>query len=330
MEIAKCMNNSWGIAMNPAIRTRRNRDEVRLEWIGDNSIRAGIKLKYLQKFPNIYIHRLECAPRWTELAILFRLLTKQNGQKNVILSQFQAFNYRINSEDLAFPVYTVFVRLRRMDWNNRTQIMEFLRCELTYLPPNTFEKITDKLFSCKQFRSARKKILPTLIAMHKEQNERYADEQKAIYNQSYFRVLAQKKNASKTIRKMEKLLNDPKTRREYQAFFETMEKVFVAICIHQIREIMQITRPHQPVLETEVRVEDLITAYSNTNGTGDLHVLCTRDVDWDYPLIRNKLLMFLHIHETNFEYKNAIAQAVVKEVIHFDEVYHGLIYVDNE
>ena len=81
--------------------------------------------------------------------------------------------------------------------------------------------------------------------------------------------------------------------------------------------IMGIKDVKRTLLESEIRVEDLFSAYSNLDGkSGDLHVLCTMDVDWKYSLIQSKLLMILD--DANYEHKRAIAQAIVKEVIHFD------------
>ena len=84
--IAKCMNDSFGIVMNPPVRMRKNRKEVRLEWIGDRSIKAGIKLKYVNKaFPNIYIHRLICAQtleHWTYITGINPTLLNKNKDQN--------------------------------------------------------------------------------------------------------------------------------------------------------------------------------------------------------------------------------------------------------
>ena len=112
------MNNSFGIVMGPSVRMRRNRKEVRLQWIGDKSIRAGIKLKYLQTaVPNIYIHRLKCdddSPNSAYITGLFRWLTKQNNGQNIIINQLDAihtfYNFDIDTDYLAFPIYTAFRR----------------------------------------------------------------------------------------------------------------------------------------------------------------------------------------------------------------------------
>ena len=96
----------------------------------------------------------------------------------------------------------------------------------------------------------------------------------------------------------------------------TMKQIFVQMTIDEIRLLMNIKDPKQPLLESEIRVEDLIHVYSNWDGNaGDLHVLCTMDVDWNYSLIQSKLLMFLH--GAKYQDEGAIAQAIVKEVIHF-------------
>ena len=185
-----------------------------------------------------------------------------------------------------------------------------------------FRKITDKLFPCKQVRNARKKILPTLIAMYRELNERDMTERRAmINNESDARSF--EANASKIIVKMGKLLSDPKCQKEYQAFFKTMERIFVEVGVAEMTKIMRFTDPNRPLLGSEIRVEDLCNAYAhlNFNGRiGDLHVLCASDdnstCDWDYSLIRSKFRLFLD--ETDFKHKSQIAEAIVKEVLHPD------------
>ena len=181
--ITECMNDSMGIVMFPSTRTRRNRKEVRLEWIGDRSIRASIKLKYLYRsFPSIYIHYLfdnfDYIQDWAYITDIFRKVIQQNGGNNVILNQLDKLHsfhsYRISSNDLIFPIYTVFYRICRVDWNNATEIMQFLIRDFIHLSPSIFQKVIDNLFSCKEtkrVRSVKKKLLPTLIAMYKEQNE---------------------------------------------------------------------------------------------------------------------------------------------------------------
>ena len=332
--IAECMNNSLGIVMDPSTRTRRHRTEVRLQWIGDKSIGAGIKLKYLKKgFPSIYIHRLfgNCKyeqTHWSYITGLFRWLTKQNNEKNIVITQLDALptfhNYRINIEDLAFPIYTAFNMICRVDWNNTAEIMGFLNYEFNFVSSSMFREVTDKLFSCKivkKVSSIRKKLMPALIAIYKEQHELDEIERDAIiYNDTYAFV---EKNVSSAKCKMAKLLNDPKTKRDYRTFFIKMEEVFESIAMDKMRKIMRIDNAKRAVLESEVRVEDLMNAYSYMDGSGgDLHVLSQINVFWDFPLIWSKLSWILN--DIAFEHKEEIIDAIVKEVIH--PPYRNLSY----
>lgn len=59
--IASCFNNSYGIAMKPPFRIKNNHTvEVRVESIGNDTIQAGIKKKYVKmKIPNIYLYNAE-------------------------------------------------------------------------------------------------------------------------------------------------------------------------------------------------------------------------------------------------------------------------------
>ena len=69
------------------------------------------------------------------------------------------------------------------------------------------------------------------------------------------------------------------------------------------------------VLESEVRVEDLMNAYSYMDGSGaDLHVLSQNNVFWDFPLIWSKLSWILN--DIAFEHKEEIVDAILKELIH--------------
>ena len=313
--IAKCMNDSFGIVMNPFARTRRNRTEIRLEWIGNRSIKAGIKIKYLGKaFPNIYIHQLfgdfNHLPGWEYVNGIYLKLIDQNDGYNIILNQIGTYpticNYPFTSESLVFPIYMTFNQvIRRMDWNNTADIMEFLSNEFNFIRPDLLEMITGKLILSKRVHKIRKKVWPRLLSMHKVRRG---------LNMTKVESLV----CSKELLKIQKCLNDLKTQKEYKAFFIAMKVVVASVCMEKIKEITGGFDWTQSFLKLqgEVRAADLMSVYPHIHLNGDVHVLCLTDAHWDFSLIRSKLLMVFNKVPRYQGLAKALSELIVKVVVH--------------
>ena len=120
------------------------------------------------------------------------------------------------------------------------------------------------------------------------------------------------------------MLNDPKTTKDYKAFFVAMKQIISSIAFDKVTTIVGIKVSKLPFWETEfeasTRFSDLMNAFQRVSLDdmhGDVHVLCTNDTYWDYPLIRNKLLRILKKDSfQNREVATSISQAVVKIVTH--------------
>lgn len=294
----------------------------------DETIKAGIKFKYLNKaFPNIYIHRfplykLNNLPAFIQI---IEALKNKHGQ-NMILNQIETmpniYNHHvyIKKDDLAFPIYCVFNSIRDSDAygiysNNTIDVISFLNHEFNFIPPSLLQEATGKLILCKKVHKVRKKVWQTLVSLHKERHGMIQ-----IFNES----LAPNKNLDK----IEKCLNDPKTQKEYQAFFITMKEIMIPICCDALHKIMRDAAEKRLLIESEVRIADLMNVYryllfNNWMG-GDLHVLCTLDAEWDITLLQNVLSNLLDrsgIIFDNFDWRrtnqcDACAEAIIKTVVH--------------
>ena len=304
--IAECMNNSVGIVMNPPTRTRRNRKEVRLEWIGDKSIKAGIKLKYLQKaVPSIYIHFFEQEHDWSYIDEIMGALMNQNRGNNVILNQITALNnYNIGSDDLACPSCIVLFSVNGGDWNNTTEIISFLKHEFNQLSSVMFAEVSGKLISCKKIHKIRKKVMPLLTLSYREWTS-------ITRNQSM--------PFNKAMQSIQAMLNDSNTKKDYQAFFSEMKKVIQSVVMDRLRVFLRISDAKQTVKLPKIRASDLMKAYRKItmeDSNGDVHVLCRNNGYWDFPPIHEKLLSILNRASFDNSVASEIAQSIIKMVHH--------------
>ena len=304
--IVNCMDNSFGIVMNPMSRTRRKRQEMRLEWIVDRRIKAGIKLKYLNKaFPSIYIHFFAYERDWWYIDDIMRALIIQNNGHNIILNQIDALNnYNVNSDDLAFPICTVFFRVYRGDWSDTAEVIDFLKNEFNALSPCMFAEVSGKLISCKKIHKIRKKVLPLLSLLYKERKS-------MIYNESV--------PYDQAMQSIQSMLTDPKTQKEYGAFFIAMKKVIETVAMDKMRTILHISKQREALLITKIRASDLMKAYRNmtmSDLNGDVHVLCRVSGYWDFASVHETLVMILDKAEFGHKMANVIAKAIVKTVPH--------------
>ena len=315
--IAQCLNNSFGVVMNPSSRIRRNRPEIRLEWIGNRSIKAGIKLKYLGKaFPNIYIHRLfgdfDKVQDWVYISGIYSSIVNQNEGHNIIINQIDALptvcNHPFGADSQLFPVFTVFNRItRQMDWNNTVDIIDFLTHEFKFIRPDLLKLITGRLILYKRVHKLRKKVWPMLLSVHKDRHElNRTDVESFIFN--------------KDMTKLEKSLNDPKTQKEYKSFFIAMKAAIASVAVDEMKEKLGSLDLQLSFLEldAEVRAFDLMKVYPRIHLDGDVHVLCNNDAHWDYSLLRKRLLVVFPIVPRYREYAAALSASIAKSVFHPD------------
>ena len=316
--IAECMNESFGFVMNPSSRTRRNRVEVRLQWVGNKSIRAGIKIKYLGKaFPSIYIHRLfvgfDFKQDWEYIDVIYQRIINQNDGCNIILNQIETLptihNYPSTSDTLIFPIYAIFSRISQIHWSNATEIIKFLNNEFNFMRPNMFEKVTGRMILSKKVHKVRKKVWPLLVSLYKQRHEAM------IYNRSL------SFSGNRILLSIQAMLTGPKTHKDYKAFFMTMGQVIASVAVDKLQEIMRISNPTESFLEAEVRAEDSMNAFrtiSMDNLNGDVHVFCSSDAHWDYRLIQAKLFSVLHRAPRYHPLARALSDLIVKVVPHID------------
>ena len=100
---ARMMSNSIGVIMDRAIQINtKNATEVRVRWIGNDSVTLGINPKYLQQFPQIIIHSLphDEPTNVVDIITLFKSLEKlaidrvypvpyHSNHKNILSDHFR-------------------------------------------------------------------------------------------------------------------------------------------------------------------------------------------------------------------------------------------------
>ena len=242
--IAKFMNNSYGIVMQKVKRKRRNRTEIRLQWIINQEIKAGIKLKYLTKaFPNIYFHRMpdECSNDWLYVSNVCRLLLEND--KNIIVNQLSNVSMmshpNIMRESLIVPSMAKYEMMYDLNCNDVSQIISFL-CQMPYfLSPSAFQEVINKLYASKvvRIKSVRTKLLPLLRSLYTELSIMYHDAFNATVshdNDTNYPLVALDvwRNQSETIILREMKLYLFAGSKRYSSFFAMLKKCVLQM-LHQ-------------------------------------------------------------------------------------------------
>ena len=328
--IAKCMNNSYGIVMNKVKRKRRNRVEVRLEWIQNKDVKAGIKLKYLKLIPNIYIHRIsdEYKDDWLYISHLCGSILQSNGRLliNQLMDISMMSHANIVCDSLIFPLILSYDFTHVLETNRTSQIVSFLSQIPYHLTPAMFQQVMDKLYSSKitKIKSIRTKLLPKLKAL-------YADLYKMHFNafnnisgadqSTYPFFLLKDQSESETMRFIHCAIKNVKTPQEFQTFLEMLKKTICRVLHIALRHIMTQRESMKAVdafLKGEkhvVYVYDVVNTYAKSLMSAsrkDLHIICSETVDWNYEHLVKEISGILPPHPCPI----MIADAIIKIVSH--------------
>ena len=321
--IAKCMNNSYGIVMKKAKRRKRNRTEVRLQWIINQEIKASIKLKYLtRQFPNIYIHQIDVID-WTYISNLSRTILKTEG--NIVINQMADMslvsNPNIMYESLIHPLLNKLVAVYSMNWTNTTEIVPFLSRLPYHLPPRLFNVIMSKLYSSKiaKIKSIRTKLLPKLKALHDELFEIYFVAFNK-YEQVAHPLLYLKNCSIQMVWNRMKPFLDLK-HKDNRSFFQLFKSVIISVCSDEINRRHRIPKPQAKSLMANpwsMHVRDAINIYwlallSQQN----LHILSPRKLQWYFgDVTRHLSELLIAKQNVPMGIKDILAEAIIKVVLH--------------
>ena len=305
--IAKCMNNSYGVVMNKVKRKRRNRVEIRLEWVRSRDVKAAIKLKYLRTIPNIYIHHVsdDYKDDWPYVSALCRLILSNN--RRVLINQLMDISLvshpNIMTDSLIFPLILSYDYTHILETNKTSQIVAFLGQIPYHLSPALFQQVMDKLYSSKiaKLKSIRTKLLPKLKGLYAELYKMHYNAFNDIprINQTIYPFfLLNNQSESATLRFVYFAIKQVKATHEFEYFLDMLKKTICRVLHIALRRIMTKQESMSAVdaflrgQKHVVHVHDVVNTYQKSLESAnrkDLHIICSESVDWNYEHLVNEI-----------------------------------------
>eukprot|EP01084_Bolivina_argentea_P069846 127020_1 len=291
------MSHSYGIVMDKCMRTRRNRIELLLEWFMNSTVKAGIKLKYVQeKYLSIYVHDLseiEDNIRLNHTAQLLELLLSDDKKDiiNLLMDMSMYNNSNIIYNELISLLGFDLGIAEQLNTDNVAELVNYIIRSRQCLPMDVYRKAIEMIYS-----STKSKKLKFVKKMEKLYDEIY----RMDVNSSMDVI----------VQKMYPLLNTA------QVDFPNFWNQFRQYIIKSFQKVIS-ERLAASFLKVGLPLTlDIVNTYicrSRVCGH-DLHVICL-GFNGQYDQIIEGLVKFIDISMVKTR-RLALARAILKEVKH--------------